>query len=378
MLNKTLNAYPQQEVFDISKNYIKLTGGDPDVEAPPWVIDAALNAIKEGGKWTHYARGEIPEQFKEAVVDYYKTFGPVYETENVIPTAGSSAALYIALASVLEEGDEVLMWSPSYAGHYRILNDIGVKASIAPLKRENGYHPDLDTLEDYISPDTKAVLICNPNNPTGTVFTRKELEGIGKIATDYDLAIFSDEIYLHFVYDDNEFVATSTLKGLKERTINIMSFSKTFSMTGWRLGYTIVPERYLDKANKINALTAPRPATFIYAAGTAALRGSMSYVEERRQAYDERRRYFCKAIGELDGLSCHLFEGAFYSWFDARSDGLGSEEFVKRFEEAENVGLSPGNRFGVNTDGFIRVPLVQPVPVLEDVVTRLERFLGTL
>ncbi len=157
-----------------------------------------------------------------------------------------------------------------------------------------------------------------------------------------------------------------------------MSFSKTFSMTGWRLGYTIVPERYLDKANKINALTAPRPATFIYAAGTAALRGSMSYVEERRQAYDERRRYFCKAIGELDGLSCHLFEGAFYSWFDARSYGLGSEEFVKRFEEAENVGLSPGHRFGVNTDGFIRVPLVQPVPVLEDVVGRLEGFLGTL
>ena len=157
-----------------------------------------------------------------------------------------------------------------------------------------------------------------------------------------------------------------------------MSFSKTFSMTGWRLGYVIVPERYLDKANKINALTAPRPATFVYAAGTAALRGSMSYVEERRQAYDERRRYFCKAIDDLDGLSCHLFEGAFYAWFNARSYGLGSEEFVKRFEEAENVGLSPGNRFGVNTDGFIRVPLVQPVPVLEDVVTRLERFLGTL
>ena len=366
-------------MFCISQDYIKLTGGDPDVEAPSWAIDAALNAIKEGGKWTHYStRGEIPDQFKQAVVDYYKTFGPVYEPRNVIPTAGSSAALYIALASVLEEGDEVLMWSPSYRGHYRILDEMGVKASVAPLKRETGYHPDLDTLEDYISPDTKAVLICNPNNPTGTVFTRKELEGIGKIATDYDLAIFSDEIYLHFVYDDNEFVATSTLKGLKERTINIMSFSKTFSMTGWRLGYTIVPERYLDKANKINALTAPRPATFIYAAGTAALRGSMSYVEERRQAYDERRRYFCKAIGELDGLSCHLFEGAFYSWFDARSYGLGSEEFVKRFEEAENVGLSPGHRFGVNTDGFIRVPLVQPVPVLEDVVGRLEKFLGTL
>ncbi len=168
------------------------------------------------------------------------------------------------------------------------------------------------------------------------------------------------------------------MKELKERTINIMSFSKTFSMTGWRLGYAIVPERYLDKANKINALTAPRPATVVYAAGTAALRGSMSYVDERRQEYDRRRKYFCKARDELDGLDCHLFEGAFYAWFNARSYGLGSEEFVKRFEEAENVGLSPGHRFGVNTDGFIRGPLVQPVPVLKDVVGRLERFLGTL
>jgi aminotransferase len=238
-----------------------------------------LNAIKEGGKWTHYStRGEIPDDFKAAVVDYYSTIGPIYEPTNVVPTAGSSAALYIALASVLEEGDEVLMWSPSYRGHYRLLDQMGVKASVAPLKRETGYHPDLDTLEDYVSLNTKAVLICNPNNPTGTVFTKKELEAIGELAIDHDITVFSDEIYLHFVYDDNEFVATSTLEGLKERTINIMSFSKTFSMTGWRLGYVIVPEKYIDRANKINRMTAPRPASFVYAAGTAALRGSMSYV----------------------------------------------------------------------------------------------------
>ena len=360
------------------KDFIKLTGGDPDVEAPSWVIETALNAIKEGGQWTHYAGNEIPMRFKEAVVDYYKMFGPEYAPENVIPAAGSSAALYIALSTVLDDGDEVLMWSPSYAGHYRILREIGVKASVAPLKREAGYHPDLDTLEDYISPDTKAVLICNPNNPTGTVFTREELKAIGDIAVDYDLALFSDEIYLHFVYDDNEFVSTASLDGLYDRTLNIMSFSKTFSMTGWRLGYIIVPDQYLEKATALAALTAPRPATFIYAAGTSALRGSLSYVDERREAYDARRRYFCKAVDDIEGLSCHLFEGAFYAWIDARKYGLGSEEFVSKLQEAENVALSPGHRFGVDTDGFVRVPLVQPVPVLEDVVERLDRFVHSL
>ena len=342
------------------------------------MVATALDAIKEGGRWTHYAGQEIPRRFQEAVVDYYKAFGPEYKPENVIPTAGSSAALFIALRTVLDQGDEILLGSPSFVGHYRILNSLGVKMSIAPLTRETGYHPDLVTLEDCIGPETKAVLVCNPNNPTGTVFTEKELRAIGDLAIDYDLTIFSDEIYLHYVYDDNEFYSTASFEGLEERTINIMSFSKTFSMTGWRLGYTIVPDRYLERASTIASMTASRPATFVYAAGTAALRGDMSYVEERRQAYDERRRYFCIAVNDIEGLRCHLFEGAFYAWFDARSYGLGSEEFCERLRERENVALSPGNRFGVKTDGFIRVPLVQPVPVLEDVVERLERFVQSL
>ncbi len=342
------------------------------------MVATALDAIKEGGRWTHYAGQEIPRRFQEAVVDYYKAFGPEYKPENVIPTAGNSAALFISLRTVLDQGDEILLGSPSFVGHYRILNSLGVKMSIAPLTRETGYHPDLVTLEDCIGPETKAVLVCNPNNPTGTTFTEKELRAIGDLAIDYDLTIFSDEIYLHYVYDDNEFYSTASFEGLEERTINIMSFSKTFSMTGWRLGYTIVPDRYLERASTIASMTASRPATFVYAAGTAALRGDMSYVEERRQAYDERRRYFCIAVNDIEGLRCHLFEGTFYAWFDARSYGLGSEEFCERLRERENVALSPGNRFGVKTDGFIRVPLVQPVPVLEDVVERLERFVQSL
>lgn len=149
-------------------------------------------------------------------------------------------------------------------------------------------------------------------------------------------------------------------------------------MTGWRLGYLIVPERFKERAWKISRMTAPRPTTFVYAAGIAALKGPMSYVEERKQAYDERRRFFCKAVDGIEGLSCHLFEGAFYAWFDARSYGLGSEEFCSRLQEQENVALSPGHTFGLNTDGFIRVPLVQPVPVLEDTIERIDRFVGSL
>jgi aminotransferase len=362
----------------MSKSFINLNAGDPDAEAPKCVIDAVLDAINKGGTWTHYGGAEIPQRFREAVVDYYKTFGPEYEPDNVVPTAGSSAALYIALATVLDKGDEILMWEPSYSGHYNLLGNMGIKMSVAPLKKETGFHPDLDTLEEYVSPKTKAVIICNPNNPTGTVFTKGELKGIGEIAEDHDMAILSDEIYLHFIYDDNVFTSTASLGDFKERTINIMSFSKTFSMTGYRLGYVIAPERFIQKSVGISRITAPRPATFVYAGGIAALRSDLSYVEERTRAYDERRRYFCNAVDGIDGLGCEPFEGAFYAWFDIGDLGLGSDGFCEELLKQENVRLRPGRVFGLNTDQYVRVPLVRPVPVLEEAVERIEKFVKSL
>ena len=363
----------------MSKEFINLSGGDPDAEAPTWAVDATIEAIQTGGAWTHYAAmSDHPEQFKQAVVDYYRQFGPEYEPRQVIPTAGSSAALYIALACALEKGDEVLLWNPFYAGHKWILDEMGVKMNLAPLLPEINYHPDLDATAEAVTDKTRAVIICNPGNPTGTVFNEKELKAVTDLAIDNDMTILSDEIYLHYVYDDHRFISTASLgEEVKESTINIMSFSKTFSMTGWRLGYDIVPEKYLDKAKRVFSMTGPRPANFVYAAGIAALRGDFSYVEERRRIYEQRRNYFCKAIDDL-GFPCNLFEGAFYAWFDARSTGLSSDEFVKRLKEEENCLLSPGNWFGVGFDGFIRVPLVRPVPVLEDVVERVENFVKGL
>ena len=221
--------------------------------------------------------------------------------------------------------------------------------------------------------------MCNPNNPTGTVFTPTELKAIGDLAVDHDMGIYSDEIYLHFTYDDNVFTSTAGLSdAYKERTINIMSFSKTFSMTGWRLGYIMVPEMYEAKAKMLAGMAAPRPPTFLYAAGEAALRGDFKYVDERCAAYDERRKYFCKAADAIEGLECDLFEGSFYAWIDASSTGMKSQEFVDKFAEAENVYFSPGHTFGPSQDGMLRVPLCQKMPVLEEGIARLERFMASL
>ncbi len=362
----------------MSKTEIRLNAGDPDSEAPQYAINDSLKAIIEGGPYTHYPHySGLPDLFSEAVVDYYKKFtGVTYKPENVLPAAGSSSALYIALSSVLEKGDEVIMFKPYYMGHTRIFDGMGIKTKMVDLKPELGYHPDPEDIKKAVSSETKAVLLCNPSNPTGTVFTEKECKTIGDLSVDNDLGIFADEIYLHFVYDDNKFVPISSLsEEYKERTLATMSFSKTFSMTGWRLGYNIVPEKYLEKARLIAGLTAPRPATFVYKAGISCLQGDFKYVDERRAEYKKRRDYFCKAVDDL-GWPCHKFEGAFYGWFDARSTGLSSSQFLKKLKDTQNVILSPGDRFGI--DGFIRVPLIRPVPVLEDVVNRLKDFKSTL
>ncbi|MCW4014483.1 MAG: pyridoxal phosphate-dependent aminotransferase [Candidatus Bathyarchaeota archaeon] len=360
------------------KKEIRLNAGDPDCEAPQYAINEALMSIIQGGKNTHYPHHtDIPNKFAEAVVDYYKKFtGVEYDPKFVLPAAGSSAALYTALAAVLEKGDEVLMFSPYYMGHTSIFNGMGVKMKMVPLKEELGYHPEPEDIKKAVSKKTKAVLLCNPGNPTGTVFTKDECKVVGDVAVDNDLAIFADEIYLHFVYGDNKFTSVASLSDeYKERTLAIMSFSKTFSMTGWRLGYDIVPEKYIEKAKLVAGLTAPRPATFVFNAGIACLRGDFKYVEERRVEYEKRRNYFCKAVDDL-GWPCHLFEGAFYAWFDATSTGMGSGEFLAKLKESQNVSLSPGDRFGA--DGFIRVPLVQPVPVLKEVVKCLGEFQKSL
>jgi aspartate/methionine/tyrosine aminotransferase len=362
----------------MSKEYIKLNAGDPDAEAPQYAINEALIGILEGGVNTHYPHySDYPDQFAEAVVDYYNKYtGVDYEPKSVVPAAGSSAALYVALGACLEKGDEVLMFTPYYLGHATIFNGLGIKMNLVPLHRTTNYHPNVDEIAEYVTPKTKAAMICNPANPTGTVYTPKELKVVGDLAVDHDFALIADEIYLHFLYDGNKFTSIASLSDeYKERTLCIMSFSKTFSMTGWRLGYDIVPEKYKEKADLIRAISAPRPATFVYRAGIACLRGDFKYVEERRVEYEKRRNYICNAINDL-GWPCHLFEGAFYAWFDARSSGMGSVEFLKRLEDSQNLALSPGNRFGA--DGFIRIPLVQPVPVLEEVVDRLNEFKSSL
>ena len=363
------------------KQEINLGAGDPDAEAPRCVVDAAVEVLREGGPWTHYShirKNPTQDNFLEAVVNYYQRLGPTYKLEQVIPSAGSGAALSIAMATLLEKGDEILMFEPAFMGYFGPLRELGVKPVFAPLSEDRGFHPDTKTLGDYVTPKTKAILICSPNNPTGTVLTPEETQGIADVAIKHDLNVIADEIYLHYLYDDNVFTSISSLEGMKERTINVMSFSKTFSMTGWRLGYILVPERHLERAKQKAGFINAIPATFVHAAGAVALREGWDYVDNLRDEYIKRRNYFCDAVDRIKGLSCHRPEGGFYAWVKITETGLGSKKFVERLAEKEKLTVTPGNVFGGTIDDYIRVALVRPVPMLENAVERLGRFVESL
>lgn len=358
-----------------SDAFIRNGSGDPDFEAPPYVKEAAIKAIQEGGRWTHYAQAGVPE-FQEAVVKYYSKYGVKYEPSQVRPTAGSSNALNAVLGALLKPGDECITFDPTFGTHFRTPPTFGAKVAFVPLSKGT-FHMDIDALGKVVSDKSKLIVLCNPNNPAGTVFTRRELQAIADVAIEHNIVVLADEIYNEFIYDGKKHVAIASLKGMKERTVVVMSFSKTFAMTGWRLGYYIVPEELSDKFTRGVIMAAP--ATFIQKAGAIALGSSFEAVEKMCAEYDKRRKYFVGRLNEMKGVSCHMYEGAFYAYPDIKKLGIPSAKFVEELAAKEKVQISDGSAFGpVVAQGHLRIPLVKPIEVLDTIASRMERYIKTL
>lgn len=357
---------------------LRNSSGDPDFEAPPHVKEAAIKAIQEGGKWTHYASAESQQEFREAVVKYYSKYGVRYDPEQVNPTAGSGTALNVVMAGFLKPGDECLAFDPTFGTHFRTPPQFGAKVVFVPLDK-GSFHMDTDPdeLRKKVTDKTRMLVLCNPNNPAGTVYTKEELSAIAEVAKEKDFIILADEIYNEFIYDGHRHFAISSLDGMKERTVVVMSFSKTFAMTGWRLGYYILPEELTNKM--VRAPVGAAPATFNLKAGAAALTGSFEPVKRMCEEYDRRRRFFVKRMNEIRGFSCHMFEGAFYAYPDIKALGVSSAQFVDELTKREKVQISDGSNFGAEVaKGHLRIPLVKPMEVLEEIASRMEHLAKTI
>ena len=381
MIKRSLNP-----LWDPSE--INMGGGDPNYATPDYIRDACIKAIIEG--YTHYAPTEGIPELRESIAKYYTKYGVKYDATQVYATAGGSAALNIGIGSLIKAGDEAIVFDPGYTSDYNVTTFYGAKPVPVPLS-EPGYHLNLDELKKRVTDKTKLIIITNPNNPSGTVFTEKELEGIAQVAIEKDLNVVTDEFYSEFVYDGRKHVAISSLDGMLERTVVVIGGTKVFNFTGWRLAALIVPKKLWLKVSTFAQMMGVRPATFIQRAGVVAFNGlsetyGWSVLQDQVAEYDRRRRFFCKRMNEIEGISCHMFEGAFYAFPDISKLGIPVQKFIDELKTKEKLVVANGERMGAAPTigkaglsyGHLRPALIQDVDVCEEAAKRIEHLAKTL
>lgn len=368
-----------RKFFDIvseMEDAISLGVGEPDFDTPWHIRDEGIYSLEKGR--TFYTSNAGLKELKQEVVHYIKRKqGIEYDAgAEIIITVGGSEAIDIGLRAMLNPGEEVLIPQPSYVSYEPcvVLAD-GVPV-IINLKAENEFRLTAKELREAITDKTKVLILPFPNNPTGAIMERKDLEEIAEVIIENDLFVMSDEIYAELTYK-GEHVSIAAIPGMRERTILINGFSKAYAMTGWRLGYACGPKAIIEQMVKIHQFAIMcAPTTSQYAA-VEALRNGDNDVEEMREAYNQRRRYLMNAFREM-GLECFEPFGAFYVFPSIREFGMTSEEFASRFLEEEKVAAVPGTAFGDCGEGFLRISYAYSLDNLKIAIGRLKNFVERL
>ena len=368
-----------RKFFDIvseMKDAISLGVGEPDFDTPWRIREEGIYSLERGR--TFYTSNAGLQELKDEISKYMeRLIGVSYDAKHeVLVTVGGSEAIDIALRAMLDPGDEVLIPQPSYVSYdpCTILAD-GVPVSI-PLKNENEFKLTKEELEAVITPKTKILVMPFPNNPTGAIMTREELEPIAEVVKEHDLYVISDEIYGELTYKGGH-TSIASLPGMKERTLVINGFSKGFAMTGWRLGFVCGPQIIMDQMLKIHQYAIMCAPTNSQYAAVEALRNGDEDVQHMRESYDQRRRFLINAFEEMH-LDCFEPQGAFYMFPSIESTGLSSDEFCERLLHEQEVAVIPGSAFGESGEGHVRISYSYSMNHLREACSRIRKFLQTL
>ncbi|MBO7387256.1 MAG: aminotransferase class I/II-fold pyridoxal phosphate-dependent enzyme [Lachnospiraceae bacterium] len=368
-----------RKFFDIvseMKDAISLGVGEPDFDTPWHIRDEGIYSLEKGK--TFYTSNAGLKELREEICNYMeRKNGLKYDPlKEVLITVGGSEAIDMGLRAVINPGDEVLIPQPSYVSYEPCAILAGAKPVIIDLKAENEFRLTAKEIEDACTDKTKVLILPFPNNPTGAIMERKDLEAIAKVIIEKDLLVMSDEIYAELTYK-GEHVSIASLPGMQERTILINGFSKAYAMTGWRLGYACGPADIIAQMTKIHQFAIMcAPTTSQYAA-IEALKNGDGDVEEMKTAYNQRRRFLMNAFREM-GLECFEPFGAFYVFPCIKEFGMTSEEFATRFLEEEKVAAVPGTAFGNSGEGFLRISYAYSIDNLREAIGRLDRFVKKL
>jgi aminotransferase len=368
-----------RKFFDIvseMKDAISLGVGEPDFDTPWHIREEGIYSLEKGR--TFYTSNAGLKELKIEICNYLKRKFEIeysYEDE-VLVTVGGSEAIDIALRAVVNPKDEVIIPQPSYVSYLPCAVLADAVPVIVKLKEEDEFRLTKQQLLDSITEKTKVVILPFPNNPTGAVMRKKDLEEIAQVIIEKDLLVISDEIYSELSYGERH-VSIASLPGMKERTILINGFSKSYAMTGWRLGYATGPAEIIKQMLKIHQFAIMcAPTTSQYAAVSALQNGDKD-VEQMREAYNQRRRYLVHALREM-GMECFEPFGAFYVFPSIKKFGMTSEEFASRLLQEEKVAVVPGTAFGDCGEGFLRISYAYSLEDLKKALERLERFVKKL
>ncbi len=353
--------------------------GQPDVQAPPHVIEAAVRALREGK--TGYAPAAGLMELRDAIARYHARRDLHVAAEQAIVTPGPKAALFAAMASVIRPGDDVLTPSVGFPANTHITRFLDGRTVPYDLNAERGFAVEVAELERRVTPRTRVLMLNAPHNPTGGIIPRAELPAIADFAGRHDLTVITDEIYGDLQFDD-DFASIAAVPGMADRTIVVDGLSKNFAMTGWRLGYAIVPREHVAAFDRFVTHNFSCTSTFVQLGALAALTGPTDSVAASRRRYAARAAHVTQALGALPGVTCHAPRGAFYAFPDLRrllaGTGLTSRAVSKRALEEFDVAVLPGSAFGPGGEGFLRLAYLQPDDVLDRGLARLAACIAAI
>ncbi len=371
-----------RRLFDLAQKtsgVINFGIGEPDYDTPPFIGEAGKRAVDLG--YTHYTPNAGFVDLREAIAEKLRAENGIDVTaENVMVTTGATTGLLLSTLALVNPGDEVLIPDPGFVVYEAVVHIAGGKPVRVPLSEEEGFRMSPEKVNELVTPNTKCIFVNTPSNPTGAVLEFSDLKGIAEVAMDNGIYVISDEVYEKFVYDGAKHHSIASIPGMEELAITVNSFSKTFAMCGWRVGYVAASKRIVDEIIKLQQFTVANAPSISQMACLEGLRNpeTKKFVEEMVREYDRRRRFMVKRLNEIPGFRAKMPRGAFYVFANVKELGLMSTELAEHILREVAVATVPGSAFGPSGEGYLRFCYATSLKNIEEGLSRIERAVEKL
>ncbi|MDD4088073.1 MAG: pyridoxal phosphate-dependent aminotransferase [Tissierellia bacterium] len=378
-LSEVAKKYPAsgiRRMHDLASEYediINLTIGEPDFDTPQNIIEAAKNALDQG--YTHYSSNAGIQELREAIANYYKKYTNEYTSKNIIITVGAMEAIYLSLVTTINPGDEVLIPNPCFPNYEGQIMMVGAKPVPVPLFEKNNFKIRAEDIEKVITDKSKAILLNYPSNPLGSVLGKDDINEIAEVVKKYDLIVFSDEVYDKIIYDDDNYCSILENSDIRDKVIVINSLSKSYAMTGWRIGYLVGNEKITSHMTKLQEGIVSCVPTFIQKAAVQAITNSEDSTKEMVSHYKRRRDILIDGLNSIPGISCLKSSGSFYAFTNIKSFKKPSMQFAKELMKEAKVLAVPGSAFGTNGEGYLRFVFATSEESLNEAVKRINQYI---